>query len=208
MIQKISFEEDLELKRYAATPKEKKPRFEWGTVLGENRLHHPEIKIEADGSEHDFDLAEIADTIGNALTDLLLSRHEEDIFTEVNRKFVASVAECVGEVLAKQIEQGRALKLSAHDVHLLIEKALIENDAHDVARSLMFSRIKSAKEVERAPVSIRLIRRNGQVVPWSESKIEIAVRKAFLALHLDSDPAVEIARAVTDRLNSGGQAFI
>jgi ribonucleoside-diphosphate reductase alpha chain len=208
MIQKISFEEDLELKRFAATPKEKKPRFDWGTILGENRLHRPEIKVDAGGAERDFDLAEIADTIGNALTDLLLSRQENDIYTEVNRKFVASVAESVGAVLAKQLEQGRALKLSTHDVHLLIEKALIENDAHDVARSLMFGRIKSAQQVERAPVSIRLIRRNGQVVPWSESKIEIAVRKAFLALHLDSEPAIEIARAVTDRLNTGGQAFI
>jgi len=209
MIQKISFEEDLELKRFAATPKEKKPRFDWSTVLGDNRLHRPEIKIDADGSERDFDLAEIADTIGNALTDLLLSRQEDEIFTEVNRKFVGSVAESVGEVLAKQIEQGRALKLSTHDIHLLIEKALIENDAHDVARSLMFGRIKSSSKVsERAPVSIRLIRRNGQVVPWSESKIEIAVRKAFLALHVDSEPAIEIARAVTDRLNSVGQAFI
>ena len=46
------------------------------------------------------------------------------------------------------------------------------------------------------------------MVPWSESKIEIAVRKSFLSLHLDSEPAVEIARAVTDRLNIGGQAFI
>ena len=88
MIQKISFEEDLELKRFAATPKEKKPRFDWSTVLGDNRLHRPEIKIDADGSERDFDLAEIADTIGNALTDLLLSRQDDEIFTEVNRKFV------------------------------------------------------------------------------------------------------------------------
>jgi ribonucleoside-diphosphate reductase alpha chain len=208
MIQKISFEEDLELKRFAATPREKKPRFEWGKVLGEDRLHRPEIKVDADGSERDFDLAEIADTIGNALTDLLLSRQEEDIFTEVNRKFVASVAESVGEVLAKQIEQGRELKLSTHDIHLLIEKALIENDAHDVARSLMFGRTKSKKDEEREPVSIRLIRRNGQVVPWSEAKIEIAVRKSFLSLHLDSEPAVDIARAVTDRLNVEGQAFI
>ena len=61
---------------------------------------------------------------------------------------------------------------------------------------------------ERDPVSIRLIRRNGQVVPWSEAKIEVAVRKSFLSLHLDSEPAVEVARAATDRLNSGGQAFI
>ena len=50
MIQKISFEEDRELKRYASTPKEKKPRFEWGTVLGEDRLQigTPVVRLELD----------------------------------------------------------------------------------------------------------------------------------------------------------------
>jgi ribonucleoside-diphosphate reductase alpha chain len=61
---------------------------------------------------------------------------------------------------------------------------------------------------ERKPISIQLIRRNKQVVPWNESKIEVAVRKAFLSLHLDSEPAVKIARSVTDRLNNADQAFI
>ncbi|MFQ3240860.1 MAG: ribonucleoside-diphosphate reductase alpha chain [Lentimonas sp.] len=208
MIQKISFEEDLELKRYATTPKEKKPRFDWAGVLGDDRFQRPEIKIDAKGGERDFDLAEIADTIGAALTDLLLSRDEQEIFTDVNQKFVAKVADSVGAVLADQIDQGRSLKLSTHDIHMLIEKALIESDAHDVARSLMFGRNKSKRLDEREPVAIRLIRRNGQVVPWGEAKIEIAVRKSFLSLHLDSEPAIDIARAVTDRLNVGGQAFI
>ena len=54
MIQKISFEEDLELKRFTSTPKDKKPRFDWAGVIGEDRLHRPEIKIESEGSEHDF----------------------------------------------------------------------------------------------------------------------------------------------------------
>ncbi len=207
MIQKISFEEDLELKRYVSTPKDKKPRFDWAAVIAENRLQHPEIKIEAEDGERDFDLAEIADTIGEALTDLLLARQEDEIFTDVNQKFVASVAENVGQVLARSIEQGRALKLSSHDIHLLIEKALIENDAHDVAKSLVFGRT-NGREIERPPVSIRLIRRNNQVVPWNEAKIEVAVRKAFLSLQKDSSPAMDIARAVTDRLNSAGQAFI
>ncbi|HAQ58120.1 MAG TPA: ribonucleoside-diphosphate reductase subunit alpha, partial [Opitutae bacterium] len=85
--------------------------------------------------------------------------------------------------------------------------ALIENDAHDVAKSLVFGRAKG-QEREREPVSIRLIRRNGQVVPWNEAKIEVAVRKSFLSLHLDSTPAVEVARAATDRLNGAGQAFL
>lgn len=208
MIQKISFEEDLELKRFASTPKEKKPRFDWRGVLGEDRFQRSEIKVEAEGVERDFDLAEIADTIGESLTDLLLSRQEDEIFTDTNQKFVASVAESVAKVLTEQIEQGRELKLSSHDIDLLIEKALIENDAHDVAKSLVFRRNQDSGSVERPPVSIRLIRRNGQVVPWSESKIEIAVRKSFLSLHVDSSPAVEVARAVTDRLNGAGQAFI
>jgi len=207
MIQKISFEEDLELKRYTSTPKDKKPRYDWRGLINEASFNRSEIKVSAEGVMRDFDLAEVADTIGAALTDLLLSRHEEEIFTDVNQKFVASVAESVGAVLAEQIEQGRELKLSSHDIHLLIEKALIENNAHDVAKSLVFGRKKKGA-VEREPVSIRLIRRNGQVVPWSESKIEVAVRKSFLSLHLDSGPAVEVAIAVTDRLNREDKSFI
>ena len=207
MIQKISFDEDLELKRFVTTPKEKKPRYDWAGVLGEGRLQRSEIKIESEGAERNFDLAEIADTIGAALTDLLLSRQVKDIFNEDNRDFVARIAENVGEALAKEIDQGNDLKLSNCDLHLLIEKALIEHDAHDVAKSLVFGR-KRGDDTDRAPASIRLIRRNGQVVPWNESKIEIAVRKSFLSLHFDSRPAVDIARAVTDRLNGAGQAFI
>ena len=110
MIQKISFEEDLELKRFATIPKEKKPRFDWRGVIEQGELQRPEIKVAAEGQERDFDLAEIADTIGAALTDLLLSRQEDEIFTDKNQKFVATVAESVGRVLAEQIEQGRELK--------------------------------------------------------------------------------------------------
>ncbi len=207
MIQKISFEEDLELKRFTSTPRDKKPRFDWAAVVGEDRFRRSEIKIQVEGGEREFDLAEIADTVGSALTDLLLSRHEEDIFTDVNRQFVASVAESVAAVLATSIQQGRELMLSSHDVHLLIEKALIDNDAHDVAKSLVFARNKGQQR-ERPPVAIRLIRRNGQVVPWNESKIEIAVRKSFLSQEADSTPAVAVALAVTDRLNADGKAFI
>ena len=55
---------------------------------------------------------------------------------------------------------------------------------------------------------VRLIRRSGQVVPWNSSKIEVAVRKAFLSLQFDSEPAVELARQVTRKAQSTGQAFI
>ena len=46
-----------------------------------------------------------------------------------------------------------------------------------------------------APPTLRVIRRNNQVVPWSEQKIEIAVRKAFLSLERDPAPAAADRRA-------------
>ena len=55
---------------------------------------------------------------------------------------------------------------------------------------------------------IRLIRRSGQVVPWNSSKIEVAIRKAFLSLRLDSEPAVKVSDEVTRRAIGTGQAFI
>ena len=210
MFKKYAFEEDLELKRFTATPLEKKPRFDWRGVISDKQFKSSEILIQTETGEQAFDLAEIADTIGLALTDLLLSRRVDEIFTEGNQNFVAKIAESVGKVLSEQIEEGKELRLSKHDIHLLIEKALIENDAYDVAKSLVFARQGGVNSVleERKPITIRLIRRNNQVVPWNESKIEIAVRKAFLSLHLDSEPAVAIAREVSDRLNDSGQAFI
>ena len=103
MIRTLSLEEDLELKRFASTSKEKKPRFNWRDVLLDERLVQPEIIVQIGGEEKDFDLAEVADTIGTALTDLLLSRRQEDnIFTEKNQGFVAGVSKEVGRLLAAQ----------------------------------------------------------------------------------------------------------
>ncbi len=216
MIRKVTVEEDLALKHFASTPADQKPRFNWQEVFGEDAVS-PEIQISLNGTDRSLDLAEIASTIGNALTDLLLARHEEEIYTEENRKFVAAVAKEVGDRLVREINEGKGLRLSENDLYLLIEKALIENDAYDVAKSLVFNRAilqgdKHAEELtdmlETQVTPVRLIRRNRQVVPWNEGKIEIAVRKAFLSLELDSEPAVDVARAVTLRVSDKGQAFI
>ena len=92
----------------------------------------------------------------------------------------------------------------------------MENDAYDVAKSLVISRssdgggmngdLSGGNGIDSS--QIRLIRRSGQVVPWNSSKIEVAVRKAFLSLRLDSEPAVEVAAKVTQRAIATGQAFI
>jgi len=217
MIRRISFEEDVALKRLVSTPADQKPGFAWReaiqTALDEPL--HPEITVTRNGQEQEFNLEDVADEIGLALTDLLLSREEKDIFNEENRGFVASVAKSVASLLLGTVKEGNALRLSENDLSLLIEKALIENDAHDVAKSLVFHRsikhpdvVTVENEEVDTPVTVRLIRRNGTVVPWNQNKIEIAIRKACLSVKEDPEAALEVARSVTNRIRTGEEAFV
>ncbi len=216
MIRKISLAEDIALKRLVTTPREQKPGYAWRDALDLDAVPHPEILVYRNsGEQHAFNLADVADEIGAALTDLLLSREEKDIFNEENRGFVANVAHSVATRLLEQVREGSGLKLSENDLSLLIEKALIENDAHDVAKSLVFKRsVRSTSEaasadgVGSAPLNVRLIRRNGSVVPWIEAKIETACRKAFLSAKENPEAAADIALAVTERVRFRDQAFV
>ncbi|MDB4726939.1 ribonucleoside-diphosphate reductase subunit alpha [bacterium] len=217
MYRSITLEEDLALKETVATRfADKSSAFAWRETLDTSlRSPVPEIVVTRGGQEESFSLADVADAIGESLTDLLISRNEPEdtIFSEKNRSFVSSVAHRVSSSLMRQVQRGGNLKLSQNDLYLLIEKALIENDAHDVAKSLVFKRslertgeISIDEEPQEMPV--RLIRRNGNVVPWSETKIEQAVSRAFLTLKLDPTPAAKIAQAVTTKVRTGDQAFV
>jgi ribonucleoside-diphosphate reductase alpha chain len=214
MIRHHNVEEDIALKRLVTTPRDSKPRYTWHEAIPEPENLRGEILVIRGREERHFHLADVADEIGEALTDLLLSREEKDIFNERNRGFVANVAHSVATMLLEQVRDGRSLKLSEYDLSLLIEKALIENDAHDVAKSLVFGRsarsgsIEVVEDLEEPPLNVRLIRRNGTVVPWNESKIEIACRKAFLEIKADAEAACAIAAAVTDRVRRSEQAFV
>lgn len=216
MIKNRYFEEDLALKRYVSIPADQKPRFDWRGVFQPEPLPTSlDLRIDLGDGAQAFDLTEVAEIIGNALTDLLLSRKEKEseIFNEDNRTFVAKIAKLVADRIVERSREGGAL-LSEREIHLLIEKALIEHDAHDVARSLVARRAggdfegDAAAGSEADKVQVRLIRRNRQVVPWDANKVEIAVRKAFLSEHLDSAPAIKVARAVTHRVLQLDEAFI
>ncbi len=212
------FEEDKLLAKAAGTPSENKPRFDWADALGDNRFEIPKVRITDGAGDRDFHIAEVAEVIGEALTNLMISREENEIYTPKNRALVVESARIVADRLIERMaeeEEGGAPRLSFDELHRLIEKALVENDAYDVAKSLVISRSNegngkgfASNGFEEGSGQIRLIRRSGQVVPWNYSKIEVAVRKAFLSLQLDSEPAVDLARQVTRKALSTGQAFI
>tara|TARA_E500000178_G_scaffold141659_1_gene141267 strand:+ start:1400 stop:4672 length:3273 start_codon:yes stop_codon:yes gene_type:complete len=212
------FEEDKLLTKAVETPSENKPRFNWAEALDDNRFEVPKVRITDGAGDRDFHIAEVADVIGEALTDLMISREENEIYTPKNRELVVESARIVADRLVERMaeeDEGGAPRLSFDELYRLIEKALVENDAYDVAKSLVISRSSdgssgpgSIHAVGTEAAQIRLIRRSGQVVPWNSAKIEVAVRKAFLSLRLDSEPAVDIALRVTQRALSTGQAFI
>ena len=190
--------------------------YDWrGTIPVDKRTPHTDIIVIRGEKESHFSLEDVADAIGDSLADLLIARSEDEksIFSDVNRNFVSQVAHAVAVSLTESLEEGGRLRLSEGDLYLLIEKALLENEAYDVAKSLAFRRSfeKTGKvDLGSAPhaLPVRLIRRNGNVVPWSETKIEIAVRKAFLTIHENPEPAIDIAKAVTERIRRGDQSFV
>jgi len=202
------YDEDLALKRFASAPADSKPRFDWRGLIAEDQEFAAEklprsVKVMADGQVVDFDLAEVAEVVGAALTNLLLSRDEDEeaIYSDKNREFVTLVATAVADSLTARGRESKALTLSEREVHLLIEKTLIDNNAHDVAKSLLLLR-DAGREPVPLPLNIRIIRRNNQEALWDANKVEIAVRKAFLTLGYDSHPAVAVAQGVTERVRA------
>ena len=209
MLKHPAYDEDLALKRFTRNAPESQPRFDWRGIVNDDALFPadmvpPTVKVRAGDNVADFDLAEVADTVGSALTNLILSRDdsETDIFNDKNCQFVAAVAKTVATRLGELAKEGKPLTLSESEVYLLVEKTLIENDAPDVAKSLLILRNSTRGPSRPANLNVSVIRRNNKIVPWDTTKVEIAVRKAFLTLGMDSEPAVKVADAVAEHIHN------
>ncbi len=201
---------DLALKRTVHAPIEQKPHYAWRDVLAGEAIELPPIVLLCPHGEEKFVLSEVADTLGKALTNVALAKGEKDIFTDANRVWVAKICREIAGNLRELGRKQSPLRLSLNALYELLEKTLVDNNAYFVAKSLLLNRArKIAIDRESAAQStLRVIRRNNQVVPWSEQKVEIAVRKTFLSLQRDSAPAVAITKAVSERVHSSKQSFV
>ena len=204
-----SLSHDLALKR-ATHSADNKPAFAWRDAVTSDTPLLPSIILLAPQGETRFDLGEIADTLGKALTNVHLARGETaNIFTAETRAFVGRIVKEVAANLAAEALRKSPLRISLNDLYELIEKTLVDNNAYDVAKSLLLNRSrKLLTPAPHATGSVRVIRRNKQVVPFIAQKVEIAVRKAFLSLHRDSTPAVAITEAAAARVNASKQSFV
>ena len=215
MITRNFIEQDIELQRAAETPEDMKPRFNWGEMAKAPELPSSRIHIEAGNGQEELSVEQIAETVGKAVTDLALSRKQDDIFNESNQQLVSNIVASVSEMLHAKVsgeETEAPVLLSGQELASIIEQALVRQNAHDVAKSLLIRRKKTEPELNLTSTTekpvCKVIRRNGEVVAWLPHKIEVAVRSAFLSQGMDSSPAKEVAEALTDRLAHSGQEFI
>ena len=230
MIDRSHIEEDLQLKQFARSGADTKPRFDWthqpqpaagtGPALSSASAHTTIPVTTRPGESRIYTTGDIATMIGDALTDLMLSRQEQEIFTEKNRRLVTQIATLVSTDLAARTRgtgsEERTI-VSADDITRLIERALVRNNAYDLARSII-TRHQTADGrdgtdndtfmLTNAAPTCRIIRRNGHVVNWNQNKLEIAIRKAFLSEKMDADPAVDISRTLSIRLRDEGRQMI
>ena len=88
MITRNFIEQDIELQRAAETPEDMKPRFNWGEMAKAPELPSSRIHIEAGNGQEELSVEQIAETVGKAVTDLALSRKQDDIFNESNQQLV------------------------------------------------------------------------------------------------------------------------
>jgi ribonucleoside-diphosphate reductase alpha chain len=205
----LNLEQDLALKRQASAPKERRPNYPWREIVRDRAPLLPDVEVLCPQGPEPFDLGEIADTVGRSLAAVLMVRGESDIFTTERKEFVFRIVEEVARNLSVLALRQRPLRLNLKELYVLIEQTLVDHRAYDVARSLLH--LHSAKlgaDRISSALPVRLVRRNGQVVPWSETKIEIAIRKAFLALELNPAPALEIARTVSARALATREPFL
>ncbi|WP_414662866.1 ribonucleoside-diphosphate reductase subunit alpha [Horticoccus sp. 23ND18S-11] len=201
---------DLALKRTVHAPVEQKPHYAWREVVAGETIELPHVILLCPHGEERFVLAEVADTVGKALTNVHLAKGETDIFTEANRAWVAKICREVAGNLSELSRKQSPVRLSLDALYELLEKTLVDNNAYFVAKSLLLNRARkiAINREAAAQSTLRVIRRNNQVVPWNEQKVEIAIRKTFLSLQRDSAPAVAITRTVSGRVHSSKQSFV
>jgi ribonucleoside-diphosphate reductase alpha chain len=89
-----------------------------------------------------------------------------------------------------------------------VEAVLIAAGRLDVAKALVMRRTVMLPDGPPVLGSPRLIRRSGRLVRWNATKIEAAIRKAFLSLGADPSPAEAVADRVDERAHGLGIAYV
>jgi ribonucleoside-diphosphate reductase alpha chain len=146
-----SLANDLALKRTVQTPVEQKPHYAWRDVLAGEDIPVPPIALLCPHGEERFALAEVADTLGKALTNVCIARGDKEIFTDANRAWVAAICRELAANLTIMARNRTPLRLTLNALYELIEKTLVDNNAYFVAKSVLLNRARKLSFTANPP---------------------------------------------------------
>jgi ribonucleoside-diphosphate reductase alpha chain len=191
---------DLELKRAAALDPGERPVVDVAAAVDDAAAPAVTVRDE-DGAEVPYTPALAGAMVADALSTLAVAAGEAEADTAASRAIVRAATRHVSDRLAGLAQT----TITRADLSALVEAALIASGHYEVAKALVVRRVPPAGV---ASGTLQLIRRSGDVVPWTTAKIEAAVRKAFLSLAADPAPAAALAARVAERAQSLGSRYV
>ena len=144
----IPLAQDLALKRTVHAPLEQKPIYAWRDVVPAGAIQLPPIVLLCPHGEERFDIAEVADTLGKAFTNVCIAQGEKEIFTEKNRAWVAQICRELAANLSELARLQNPLRLTLDGLYELIEKTLVDNNAYIC---LLYTSHREGTELLRGP---------------------------------------------------------
>lgn len=199
--------EDLELKRATALPADARPPIDVEAALAGLGHDLPILLTAEDGGDAPLVAADAGRIAADAVAALAVAHGEREADTAASRAIVRAAT---ARVLDRLAADG-ATRLTVSDLSALLEVALIDAGHYEVAKALVMRRADPnglAPDNTASTGALRLVRRTGDVVEWNPAKIEVAIRKAFLSLQADPDPATALTARVDERVGSLGQAYV
>lgn len=182
---------------------------------------HPAFHLLIQNKPVQFDLAQIAITIGCATVALKMARGEpEESWYDVGASLdpAKALAVLVRDMLVKAaLDRGVVNAMDPNskppifdenDIYQAIEAVLLRNELNDVLRAVIMRREFRMAKGHQIPSGIRIMRRNGDLSPWNTNKVEHAVRRAFISVEEASAPSVEVAAAVELRAKAENRTTV
>ena len=191
------------IKNTILAPAAEKPSVDWAEVFSAEAICDAVLVSGADAEP--ITSAMLARIIGSAYRDLKLAEDEADIFTPLAIQRIDDlVQECAQRLTEVDASQ---MRMQESDLYVLIEGVMLEHQAFDLAKTMVLQRGVHISQ-DNVGTKVRVIRRSGQVVPWNPSKIEVAVRKAFISQRRDSAEAIIVTDRISERVSNLRQAFV
>lgn len=192
-----------DIKKWVETPKSQKPTYAWADLKSQLNNGGRLPKIHKSLGVFECDASKLLNGIGAAITDARLAKGIKNPFTDKTKEAVVKVTQTVIDRLSQNPDK----VYESDEVHSLVEEALDEYRESLAARGyLLFRSLKTTKRTVSR--NLRVIRRSGQVVPWMPEKIEMAIRKGFIANKMDSTPAVDLTETVMSKISRTGKNLV